>query len=62
MQDESQRQANAMRRFREQIMNCDEPVPELERIKLREMDCCFQTQFKDDVLDKVSDINATDDR
>ena len=37
-QDESQKQAEAMRRFRAQIRNCAEPVPEFERVKLREVD------------------------
>ena len=36
--DENQRQAEAMRRFREQIRNCAEPVPEFERVKLREVE------------------------
>ena len=36
-QGESRRQREAMRRFREEIRNCTEPVPEFERIKLREV-------------------------
>ena len=34
----SRRQIEAMQRFREGIKNCDEPVPEFERIKLREIE------------------------
>jgi len=34
--DVCRRQAEAMRRFREEIRNCDEPVLEFERIKFRE--------------------------
>jgi len=36
--DVSHRQREAMLRFREEIRNCDEPVPEFERVKLREVD------------------------
>lgn len=36
--DISCRQAEAMRRFREEIRNNDEPVPEFERIKFREIE------------------------
>jgi uncharacterized protein YjhX (UPF0386 family) len=37
-QDISGRQAEAMRRFREEIRGCGEPVPAFERLKLREID------------------------
>ena len=37
-QDISRRQAEAMRRFREAIRNSDEPVPEFERVKFREVE------------------------
>ena len=36
--DISRRQIEAMRRFREEIRNCDEPVPEFERVKFREIE------------------------
>jgi hypothetical protein len=36
--DKSRRQAEAMRRFREEIRASSEPVPEFERVKLREVD------------------------
>lgn len=36
--DVSRRQAEAMRRFREAIRNSDEPVPEFERVKFREVE------------------------
>ena len=36
--DLSRRQSDAMTRFREEIRGCDEPVPEFERIKLREVE------------------------
>ncbi|MCL2053101.1 MAG: DUF2281 domain-containing protein [Oscillospiraceae bacterium] len=37
-QDISKRQAEAMRRFREEIRNCDEPIPEFERVSFKEID------------------------
>ncbi|MDR2577549.1 MAG: hypothetical protein LBC70_01885 [Chitinispirillales bacterium] len=37
-QDISRRQAEAMRRFREEIRNNDEPVPEFERVKFKELE------------------------
>ena len=37
--DVCRRQAEAMRRFRDEIRNCDEPIPEVfERVKLREVE------------------------
>ena len=36
--DISRRQRTAMARFREEIRNSDEPVPEFERVKFREME------------------------
>ena len=36
--DISHHQAEAMRRFREEIRDSDEPVPEFERIKLQEIE------------------------
>jgi predicted DNA-binding antitoxin AbrB/MazE fold protein len=36
--DVCRRQAEAMRRFREEIRNCDEPVPEFERVRFREIE------------------------
>jgi hypothetical protein len=35
--DISHRQIEAMRRFRKEISNCDEPVPEFERVTLRDI-------------------------
>jgi hypothetical protein len=37
-QIKNRRQEEAMRRFREEIQNCNEPVPEFERIKFREVE------------------------
>ena len=37
-QDKIRLQMEAMHRFRENIKNCDEPVPEFERLKLREVE------------------------
>ena len=36
--DVSCRQREAMIRFREEIRGCDEPVPEFERVRLREVE------------------------
>ena len=38
VQDISRRQTEAMLRFREEIRNCDEPVPEFERVSFKEAD------------------------
>ena len=37
-QDKSRLQTEAMLHFRESIRNCDEPVPEFERLRLREIE------------------------
>ena len=37
-QDIIRQQAEAMHRFRENIKNCNEPVPEFEPLKLREVE------------------------
>ena len=36
--DVCRRQAEAMRRFREEIRNCDEVVPEFERVRFQEIE------------------------
>lgn len=33
-----ERQRRALRRFREEIRNCDEPVPKFERVSFREVE------------------------
>ena len=38
MSEKSRRQLEAMRRFCEENKNCDEPIPEFERVKFREID------------------------
>jgi len=38
MDDVSRRQMEAMRRFREGLRECNEPVPDFERVKFRETD------------------------
>jgi len=38
MDDKCRRQLEALKRFREGMRACDEPVPDFERIKLREVE------------------------
>jgi len=38
MDDKCRRQLEALNRFKEDVRNCDEPVPNFERIKLREVE------------------------
>ena len=37
-EEKSHRQIEAMKRFREEIRNCNEPVPEFERVGFREFE------------------------